>query len=113
MLFPIAGTNITVETRNAIDISAEATASINLPPSLFLELDEDDQREVGVAFIFYSRPTFFPVRGFSGGRTVIGTPVIGALVTLVDQPFDNLRDPVTIQLQLNQSDQDVCQGLAQ
>ncbi len=37
----------------------------------------------------------------------VGTPVIGAAVTLVEQSFSALVDPVTFLLELNQIDQEV------
>ncbi len=104
-----ADATITTLTEDAIDTSeipTEASAFVNLPPSLFTGLEGDDG-ELGIAFTFYDRATFFPIRGIVGGNTVVGSPVIGAAITLVDVPFLNSSEPIIIQLQLNQDEQEV------
>ncbi len=79
---------------------------ISLPSSLFKEINGDPEIEIGLFFTYYDAPTFFPTVGFSGNIRV-GTPVIGAAVTLVEQSFNGLVDPVTVLLELNQIDQEV------
>ncbi len=106
-MYAFTGINVSTETGDANpDISPEVVASISLPPSLFLMIEGDGGRHIGLVFTFYQTAAFFPVLNYSSSIKV-GTPVIGAAVTLVDQSFVDLEDPVDILLQVNQVDEEV------
>ncbi len=87
-------------------VPPDTVGLISLPSSLFREINGDPEIDIGLFFTYYDSPTFFPTVGFRG-NTRVGTPVIGAAVTLVEQSFSALVDPVTFLLELNQIDQEV------
>lgn len=68
---------------------------VTLPPSLFESLSS----EVGVFFILYNDPVFFPLAEGVRPDIEIGSPVIGATVVDVT-PIVELEDNVTIVFQL-------------
>lgn len=78
---------------------------ISLPPSLFKRINDTDTNSTGLVFTVYKKSTLFPVgrNTFSSNMedtiTQVGTDIIAANVGR-DIAFENLQDPVTIILQL-------------
>ena len=83
-------------------LSAQQSAAISLPASLFEQIE--DRPNVGVFFALYEMPTLFPVGGESDRlmlpvQTAVGSDIIAATVG-PGINFQNLDEPVTIVLRL-------------
>ena len=94
------------ETPSTVTPNTGMVMSVSLPPSLFQQINDTDTNSTGLVFTLYKKSTLFPVgrKAMSTGlahatTTKVGTNIIAASVGR-DIPFENLQDPVTIILQL-------------
>ena len=80
-----------------MDSLEDQIASIELPPEVFQGL----MTRADLVFTVYNNSVLFPIGNADDNRS-IRSPVIGALFVAGQNPLDDLKDPVRINLTLFQ-----------